>query len=856
MVFLLLFALGTFPVLTLHSWATKRHRLDAERTFDHTVSALATGLAESGARFLEDRRRMLDLVRLDLERDPDWSADRLAPRLEAQVLSTASFTALELTHVDGRPIAGAVAGGLKGERPLRTPDTTAFWSSLDRTGTFAWSQVVPVPGTDRSQVLVALPVHSPEGHTDGVLVGGVEVAGLAREVRSAVPDGDTRVVVVDHGGRVVVDSAGALELQETADHGFGASCPPSSATVRDEHGAALRAACVQVPVGTQLWAVWVSGTHAVVEARSASARASTRLALGGNLILLGLISLAVAMRLRSHLEQFRASVDQLGEGSLDVPIPTSTPFTPREIRDFRDATRRMLERFEAADLRSKKLVAEVATANQQLRPLAEAWAHLGEAIEILDADGRILFANPACVEALGPEACETGRASAVLEGDVGVRIADAVARRKSWTGEVEVDGPQGRRLHAVTVSPVYGDAGLERMIVIRWDLTDQRTAESMAAHSERLASVGTLAAGMAHEIYNPLTYVLLNLEVLRVAPELVADPDLVRAVEESLDGVGQIQRLVQELLLLSRDRPRSGVGESRQVVPVRQIVDSAVTLAQARVRDLAEVKVQIDGDPHMRVRVSEATQVLVNLLINAGLASPPGPHRSEVRVTARREGTGDAEMVVIDVRDSGVGMTPEELHQAFLPFYTTREVGQGTGLGLAVARGIVDAHGGTLSAQSAKGVGSVFTVRLPASQRPQVLRPQFRPAERLRLLLVDDDKRVVESIARALSDHECTVAIGGFEGLDRLEEQTFDAVLSDVMMPDLNGPSLFEEVSARWPELVPRFAFVTGAPRGSTVARAVEQTGCRVFHKPVRRGELDTWLQGLDLGRPRASDSA
>lgn len=169
----------------------------------------------------------------------------------------------------------------------------------------------------------------------------------------------------------------------------------------------------------------------------------------------------------------------------------------------------------------------------------------------------------------------------------------------------------------------------------------------------------------------------------------------------------------------------------------------------------------------------------------------------------------------------------------------------------------MESHAGSLTAQSAKNVGSVFSVRLPIAPAELAPVPEPKPAEprRLRVLVVDDDQRVAHVIARCLADHDVTVAIGGFEALEFLERKTFDAVLSDVMMPDLDGPSLYEEVSIRWPELVDHFAFVTGAARGSSVARAVQEAGRRVFHKPLQARQLVDWLESLEFDNDPSSQA-
>ncbi len=854
--FLVLFLLGAVPTIVSVAWGRYQQQEMTREILQRDLQVFAHGISMVGSEYLQDRRRMLTLVKISVERQPDWTAQTLQPLFEEEATAARSLSALHLTDRSGASIVDSTGDwtALGGDAPAAVSHAeSAYFQEFKETGTIAWSGVEPSHLAGRSEVRVALPVRSETTGEEGVLIGGIDVDGLASMFDGIKENVELRYVVVDHMGGILMDSAlraddGALSALK---HVFPSTCPQSIEAMPDPSGRYRFAACSQMAVGSHLWAAWALAPE-MRSAAQAQAQLRFGMVLGLGLLIVILTAGGLAVRVRHYFSKLNRTVQKLGEGDFDVEIPPSSAATPRELRHFREVGAQMVDRLQRNQETTRRLLGELEDANRQLRPLASAWTQIGEAVEVLDADGKILFANPACVEMLGEAATRPGSRSTIWADDRAARISECFARKRRWTGEVDVQGTNGRRIQAVTVTPVFEDDHLARVVVIRWDLTDLRTAESVAARSERLASLGTLAAGLAHEINNPLTYVLMNLETLRSAMEEAEKHDLHEAARESLAGVGLIQHVVQEMLLLARDGNQTDQGESRQKVSVRKLLDSSVMMAQARFLGQVQTTVSVEGSPTIWVRKAELTQVMVNLVVNAGLAYLGLPGVVEVEAGIDPE---DPDHVRMMVRDAGTGMTPEELRQAFDPFFTTREVGKGTGLGLSVARSIVDAHAGSLTAQSAKGVGSVFTVRLPAAPDDLTSTPRAAPvpmpeqevARKLRVLVVDDDQRVAQVISRRLCAHDVTVAIGGLDALEMLETQEFDAVLSDVMMPDLDGPSLFAELSERWPSLQARFAFVTGAPRDSAVARAVKQTGRPVFHKPVAAGLLVKWIDSLEF---------
>jgi two-component system NtrC family sensor kinase len=181
-------------------------------------------------------------------------------------------------------------------------------------------------------------------------------------------------------------------------------------------------------------------------------------------------------------------------------------------------------------------------------------------------------------------------------------------------------------------------------------------------------------------------------------------------------------------------------------------------------------------------------------------------------------------------------MPPEVERRLFEPFFTTKPAGQGTGLGLPICRSIVESHGGRIEVDTAPGRGTCFTVVLPldASVTPARVLPSVGPARRCRVLVVDDEPAVLDVLTAMLraDGHEVDSAPGGKEALVKIEAGPWDAILSDVKMPGLDGSSLYREVTRRYPSLKTRFIFVTGNILDPATLRFLEDTGAPSFSKP------------------------
>ncbi len=272
-------------------------------------------------------------------------------------------------------------------------------------------------------------------------------------------------------------------------------------------------------------------------------------------------------------------------------------------------------------------------------------------------------------------------------------------------------GEGGRTRTLVTKKAVFTAGDQRFLVAIIRDVTERKHLELQLRLADRMASVGTLAAGVAHEINNPLAFVCSNLSFLgtQLGQEALTSEtlgELREVVAETHQGLERVRTIVQDLKVFSRAE-----GGAQSLVDVHQVVEGALRLVRYELQHRARVERELEPVPAVLGQEGRLGQVLVNLLMNALQSFPePRPEHNRIRVVARRQG---ADKVVVAVEDNGPGMSAEVLPRIFDPFFTTKPVGVGTGLGLSISHSLVKAMGGHLEVRSAPGEGSVFQVVLP-----------------------------------------------------------------------------------------------------------------------------------------------
>jgi two-component system, NtrC family, sensor kinase len=389
---------------------------------------------------------------------------------------------------------------------------------------------------------------------------------------------------------------------------------------------------------------------------------------------------------------------------------------------------------------------------------------------------------------------------------------------------------------------------------------DHERLQSSVRQSDRLISLGTLAAGIVHELNNPLAYVMTNLEYL--AREMARATAEAQASGASATLADELQRLrdvldetrdgAERMRLLVRDvRTFARTDESaRQPVDVRAALEATLKMASLHIRQRAQLVRDYEDVPLVRGSEARLGQLLLNLLVNAAQAIPPGaPAKHTVRVRLARTASGG---VAIEVQDSGSGIAPEHLAQLFKPFFTTKPAGQGTGLGLSICRSIVEELGGRIQVQSTPGQGATFRVELPglAEAAPQprdgvVLLD--RSSKRGRVLVADDDEAAGAALARLLErEHDVQAVTGGRQVLAQVEAgERFDAIVLDLQMPDLSGMDVFARLQEVAPEQAERVLFVTADTFSQAVQAFAERHCGRVLEKPHHTQSLKRLLRAV-----------
>jgi signal transduction histidine kinase len=409
--------------------------------------------------------------------------------------------------------------------------------------------------------------------------------------------------------------------------------------------------------------------------------------------------------------------------------------------------------------------------------------------------------------------------------------------------------------HEAELALQVSQVALERAVVERTAeleqanqaLREEATARTQADHArqdavaravaaDRMALVGTLAGGIAHEINNPLSVVISNLGLLEQRLAGRVDGEVDQLLADTGTAAQRMRDITWDTKILSR--PEARADEPARPVPV---VESALRLVAAELRRRALLDCRLEPVPPVGVSESELGQVILNLLVNALQALPERPSQdNRITVAVARAG----ERVDIDIGDNGAGIAPETAARIFEPFFTTKAPGTGTGLGLWICRNIVTAAGGTIAVTSQPGQGARFRVSLPVmavAAPAEAPAPEIRPRpRRARVLAVDDDPLVARTLARLLADeHEVTTVGGGHQALELLARDAgFDLILCDLMMPEMNGMELHRQVVARSPDLGRRFVFISGGALGPEITGFLETVDHPRLAKPFEPAAL------------------
>ncbi len=502
----------------------------------------------------------------------------------------------------------------------------------------------------------------------------------------------------------------------------------------------------------------------------------------------------------------------------------------------------------ARDVQAQKAAeAQVKSSEERFRTLIEG---APDAV-LVTTSGRVAYANPALVRFLGYESAKeiVGRPASSLFSGAPVRPS------REWsaltTGLEEERGPEvrvsglpyqrhmlrkdGARVPTEIAELSVDFDGRPSTLLYARDLTERERLIRKLVQADRRSAIGTLAAGIAHEINNPLAYVLANLEL---AIEALEDQDADRKDEvrellrEAEKGTSHVRAVVRDMKQLS-----SGADSDKGLIDLRSVVEATLRVSMSQIRPKAHLRTEIADVPAVLARASQLEQVMLNLLVNA-VQSLPDDGRTDHEIFVRLGPRGNK--VVLEIKDTGPGIPKATQARIFDPFFTTRS-GSAVGLGLSLAQSTIQELGGELAVESDPERGSTFRVILPVADLrapPPGADAALAPAaqggpRRARVLVIDDEKPVALALARALrSEHDVDVAVSAQEGLQQLVVAPYDVIFCDLMMSDMSGPLIFERAVARDAKLRERFVFLTG---GSFTPRArafIEDTTNVVIQKP------------------------
>ena len=386
--------------------------------------------------------------------------------------------------------------------------------------------------------------------------------------------------------------------------------------------------------------------------------------------------------------------------------------------------------------------------------------------------------------------------------------------------------------------------------VVALDTTELHELQARLMQSDRLASIGLLAAGVAHEVNNPLAWLSASLEFVedelrRCAPQLQpgALAEVFKALSDARDGASRIKHVVRDLKTFART-------DLQQPVPVRleEAIESSLNVAGNQLRHRATLVRDLRPAPLVLGSESRFAQVLVNLLINAAQALPEGhADEHELRVSLFTDERGWARL---EVKDTGHGIAPEVLPHIFDPFFTTKPAGVGTGLGLSICRNLVTQAGGELGVVSEPGKGACFFFALPPAPSQEAVAGAGAgeaAQARAKILVVDDEPAILDALRRMLAaEHEVALLADAREALARIAAGVrYDVILCDLMMPQMTGMALHQRLLTTAPEQAARMVFITGGGFTEGARTFLDRVANPRLEKPFNKAQLGQLVRAV-----------
>jgi PAS domain S-box-containing protein len=518
--------------------------------------------------------------------------------------------------------------------------------------------------------------------------------------------------------------------------------------------------------------------------------------------------------------------------------------------DFTEDEAVVLQRFAdqvAVALVNARLFEEERRAREAMQQSEARYARVVEAasdaILTMDPEGRLTSLNPSLERSVGRrraeliglsfrELLEPGDTQAfdqILADVIAGRRRRALVRYPSGTGEL--------RQGSVILTPMFDGDTVAGVLGIVRDVTEERRLAEQLVQQEKLAAVGQLVSGVAHELNNPLAGVVAFSQILLASGD--QPPEQRQAVETIHAEARRAARIVQSLLTFARQRH-----PDRRATDINDVVNQSLELRRySLVGEGVQIVTELAAElPLTWADPFQLQQVFINLLTNAehALAGWQGEKRLTVRSWR------DDAMISVSVSDSGPGVREGDAANVFNPFFTTKGVGEGTGLGLSISDGIIREHGGRIRLESRPGGGASFIVEIPYAPPPALPGDDARPAASVperrgaSVLVVDDEPAIRTALTAFLGSlgHVADSVSSGREALAVLAGRSYDAILLDLRMPDVSGDTVFEELRVRSPDLAARVIFLTGDTQSESARSFLRDTGRPVLSKPFALDDI------------------
>lgn len=465
-----------------------------------------------------------------------------------------------------------------------------------------------------------------------------------------------------------------------------------------------------------------------------------------------------------------------------------------------------------------------------------------DAIFTLDGEGRVTSVNRALERAIGRSRGELFgmRFSDAIESsdrDAVWSHFEATLRGERVRAEIRYrDANDSLRVGSVTLTPIVEEGRVTGCLGIVRDMTEERALAEQLLQREKLAAVGQLVSGVAHELNNPLAGIMAYSQLMLAMSGGAADQqDALVTIHKEAKRAAKI---VSNLLIFARQRH-----PERTDTDLNQVMQDTLELRRYALRT-HQIEVDTEFDANLPLTWADPfqiQQVVLNLLTNAEQALKH--HEGEKRITLRTRSENDT--LYGSVTDSGPGIPQAELDKIFNPFFTTKPVGEGTGLGLSISDAIVREHGGQMRVDSTVGEGTTFTIEMPIVRAPvarsgETALPAAGPTAPKTMLIVDDEPAIRAALSLFLEREGHTVdsAASGLEALEHARTTRYDAILLDLRMPDMSGDELFAELLASDPEHAARVVFATGDVESEGARRFLESAGRPYICKPFALEEV------------------